>query len=262
MTAALKLEDVRVTYRGRRRGDDVDALSEINLTIDQGERVAVVGRSGAGKSTIAKLACGLSKPSSGSVSVFGTDLSQASRRETRHLRHRMHLVFQDPYQSLHPGLRVRDLVSEPLAIASRLDAASTAISAALSQVGLTPPEQFMDRTPTTLSGGQRQRVAIARALVARPQLILADEPTSMLDASLRATIAAMLLDLQAERNAAMVFITHDLALARQVADRIVVLSGGRVVEDRPTEDLLFDPEHPETRELLSAARHQSKEIWK
>jgi len=262
MTVAVKFDDVRVSYGPRRRSAGVDALTGIDLTIDRGERVAVVGRSGAGKSTIAKLACGLTKPSAGSVSAFGTDVGRASRRELRQLRHRMHLVFQDPYQSLHPGLSVAALVNEPLAIAAPPETSKSAVLDALSRVGLSPPSQFIDRAPATLSGGQRQRVAIARALVARPELILADEPTSMLDASLRATIANLLLELQAERNAALIFMTHDLALARQVANRIVVLSEGRIVEDRPTEELLDDPKHDETRKLLAAARQQPKEASK
>lgn len=262
MTTVVKFTDVRVSYGGRRRAASVDALIDINLEIVRGERVAVVGRSGAGKSSIAKLACGLIHPSSGSVSVFGAEMSETSRAEVRQLRHRMHLIFQDPYQSLHPGLRVGDLVKEPLAIAGDNRASRPEVVEALARVGLTPAEQFVDRRPATLSGGQRQRVAIARALVAKPELILADEPTSMLDASLRATIANMLLELQAEQDAALVFITHDLALARQVANRIVVLSEGRIVEDRPTEELLSEPEHPETRKLLRAARHEPKGISK
>ncbi|MDW3178279.1 MAG: ABC transporter ATP-binding protein [Acidimicrobiia bacterium] len=259
MTPAVNFTDVQVSYGGRRRRARVDALTDINLEIASGERVAVVGRSGAGKSTIAKLACGLTQPTSGSVRVFGTEMADTSRAELRRLRHRMHLIFQDPYQSLHPGLRVGEIVNEPIAIARGPRASGTHVFDALSRVGLTPAEQFAHRSPATLSGGQRQRVAIARALVAQPELILADEPTSMLDASLRATIANMLLELQAEGHAALIFITHDLALARQVADRIVVLSEGRIVEDRPTEDLLSEPEHPETRKLLAAARHEPKE---
>ena len=262
MTAALKFTGVRVSYGGRRRSASVDALTDIDLEIGHGERVAILGRSGAGKSTIARLACGLTQPSSGSVAVFGADIARASRSELRHLRHRMHLIFQDPYHSLHPGLRVDDIVKEPLAIAGNARTAEAMVPDALRRVGLTPPIQFAKRAPATLSGGQRQRVAIARALVAQPELILADEPTSMLDASLRATIANMLLELQAERNAALVFITHDLALARQVADRIVVLSEGTIVEDRPTEELLSEPEHPETRKLLAAARHEPKDMSK
>lgn len=262
MTALLQFDDVRVSYGASRRTTGVDALDGVSLTIESGERVAIVGRSGAGKSTIAKLACGLTKPSAGSVSVFGDDLALASRGELRRLRHRMHLVFQDPYQSLHPGMSVGGLVTEPLAIAGRRARSASVVADALESVGLTPAENFIERAPSTLSGGQRQRVAIARALVSRPELILADEPTSMLDASLRATIANLLLELQAEKDAALIFITHDLALARQVADRIVVLSEGQIVEDRPTEELLSEPEHPETRKLLAAARQQPLETSK
>lgn len=256
MTAALELRSAEVRYQGRRGSAAVVALREATLTVDRGERLAIVGRSGAGKSTIARLATGLVKPASGEAVSLGTNLGTANRRELRMLRQRIHLVFQDPYQSLHPGFTARHLAGEPLKIAG-VSAADRApqIEQALTEVGLTPPEHFLDRLPASLSGGQRQRVAIARALVAQPDLILADEPTSMLDASLRATIADLLLTLQAADNAALIFITHDLALARYVSDRIVVMANGEVVEDRPTEELLADPQHVETQRLLSAARH-------
>lgn len=259
MTVTLQLSDVDVRFsthrslmRRRAASDDVAALTGVSLTINAGERVALVGRSGTGKSTIARLACGLTVPSAGTVTALGVDIGTASGRELRALRRRMHLVFQDPYQSLHPGLRIRDIVGEPLRIDDRVD--EDAVRAALSAVGLTPAHHFMDRRPGSLSGGQRQRVAIARALVAQPKLILADEPTSMLDASLRATIADLLLELQQEQNAALLFVTHDLALARHVADRIIVLADGRVAEDAPTETLLADPQHEATQRLLTAAQ--------
>lgn len=251
--AALQLDRVSVRY------GSVGALTDVSMTIAAGERVAIVGRSGAGKSTIARLACGLASPASGRVATLGTELSALKRNELRALRQRLHLVFQDPYQSLHPGLGVRQLVGEPLAISGLPQAAQQElVDDALTRVGLAPPKRFLDRRVASLSGGQRQRVAIARALVAAPDLILADEPSSMLDASLRATIADLLLGLQDERGAALIFITHDLALARHVADRIIVLAKGTVAEDRPTEDLLADPEHPETRALLEAARHRPR----
>lgn len=255
VSPALELTDVSVRFGGRRSAA-VTALAGVTLSIDSGERVAIVGRSGAGKSTIARLACGLVPPTSGSVRSLGIDVGTTSRRELRTLRRRMHLIFQDPYQSLHPGMRIRNIVGEPIAIDGRSDDVTDVVARALTSVGLSPPAQFLTRVPGSLSGGQRQRVAIARALVAEPELILADEPTSMLDASLRATIANMLLELQRERGAALLFITHDLALARQVADRIIVLADGLVAEDRPTEQLLADPQHPETRQLLAAAKHQ------
>ncbi|MGH1493525.1 MAG: ABC transporter ATP-binding protein [Acidimicrobiales bacterium] len=252
--AALNLDGVSVRYGGRTQ---VAALNDVSVTIAAGERVAVVGRSGAGKSTIARLACGLVAPTEGRVATLGVDVTALKRRELRKLRQRLHLVFQDPYQSLHPGLGVKQLVGEPLAIAGASKAIQRdQINDALARVGLTPPEHFLDRRAASLSGGQRQRVAIARALVAAPELILADEPSSMLDASLRATIADLLLELQDLRGAALVFITHDLALARHVADRIIVLANGSVVEDGATEELLADAKHQETRALLKAARHQ------
>lgn len=253
---ALQLERVDVTYAATRRDRaDVSALSGVSLTIEDGERVAVVGRSGAGKSTIARLATGLVRPVHGSVSVLERDLATVSRRDLRQLRRRIQLVFQDPYDSLHPGMRVAELVAEPLAIAGVGRAERrTAAAAALEDLGLRPAAQYVDRVPSSLSGGQRQRVAIARTLVAKPELIVADEPASMLDASLRATVASQILAVSDRVGSTLVFITHDLALARHVADRIVVLHAGSVVEDGPTERVLADPGHPETRLLLDAAR--------
>ncbi len=256
MTPALELRSTDVRYEARRRSASVSALRDATLTVNRGERIAIVGRSGAGKSTIARLATGLVKPTGGTVLSLGADVATATRRELRALRRRIHLVFQDPYQSLHPAFTVRQLVAEPLMISGiRAAERDVQISGALTQVGLTPAEQFLERSPASLSGGQRQRVAIARALVSRPELILADEPTSMLDASLRATIADLLLTLQRADNAALLFITHDLALARYVSDRIVVMANGEIVEDRPTEELLADPGHDETQRLLAAVRH-------
>lgn len=256
--AALKIERVSVRF-GAPRQAEVAALSDVSITIAAGERVAIVGRSGAGKSTIARLACGLVSPADGKVTTLGVDMSAIKRRELRALRQRLHLVFQDPYQSLHPGLGVGQLVGEPLAIAGTSQAEQdNHINDALTRVGLTPAGRFLDRRVASLSGGQRQRVAIARALVAAPELILADEPSSMLDASLRVTIADLLLELQEQRDAALIFVTHDLALARHVAHRTIVLANGSVVEDRATEELLADPQHPETQALLTAARHQPR----
>ncbi len=252
---ALDLHDVTVTFRPRRGRAEVSALRGVSLRVERGERVALVGRSGAGKSTVVRLAAGLVPLDSGSLTVLGEDLSTAGSRQLRQVRRRFQVVFQDPYGSLHPGMRVRDLVAEPLAIAgaSRSDRHVAAI-AALDDLGLRPASQFLTRYPGSLSGGQRQRVAIARTLVARPELILADEPTSMLDASLRATVADQLLEVRSRLGATLVFITHDLALARHVADRIVVLREGRVVEDGPVDRILGAPTHDETKLLLAAAR--------
>ena len=257
MSAALELRGVDVVFRDRSGGSrETVALRQVDLTIEQGERVAIVGRSGAGKSTIARLAVGLVQPSAGSVAVLGEELGAMSRRQLRAVRRRMQIVFQDPYESLHPGFTVGQIVAEPLAIAgTRRTTREPLVRGALEELGLRPADQFIDRFPGSLSGGQRQRVAIARTLVARPELILADEPASMLDASLRATVAQQLLQVRESLNATLVFVTHDLALARHVADRVVVLGNGEIVEDGEIERVIAEPSHDETRLLLVSARH-------
>ena len=252
---ALRLDDVRVVYPGRRRGrPDVTALDGVSLEIGAGESVAIIGRSAAGKSTIARLALGLARPTSGSVELLGKGTAGLSRRHLSALRRRVQMVFQDPYESLHPNMTVAGLVGEPLAIAGRgRHERAARVAEALQLLGLVPVERFLNRHAGTLSGGQRQRVALARTLVASPQLIVADEPASMLDASLRATVAAHLLAVRETLGATLVFITHDISLARLVADRIVVLCEGRIVEDAPAVRLLTTPEHAETQALIDAA---------
>ena len=252
---ALRLNDVRVVYPGRRRGrPDVTALDGVSLEIGAGESVAIIGRSAAGKSTIARLALGLARPTSGSIELLGKGTAGLSRRDLSALRRRVQMVFQDPYESLHPNMTVAGLVGEPLAIAGtgRHERAAR-VAEALQLLGLVPVERFLNRHAGTLSGGQRQRVALARTLVASPELIVADEPASMLDASLRATVAAHLLAVRETLGATLVFITHDISLARLVADRIVVLREGRIVEDGPAVRLLTTPEHAETQALIDAA---------
>ncbi len=253
--SALALSDVSVVYPGRRRGHpNVTALDGVSLQVGIGESVAVIGRSAAGKSTMARLALGLVKPAAGSVELLGHPMSELSQRELRRLRRRVQLVFQDPYESLHPGMTVAALVGEPLAIAGvARHERGPRVAAALQQLGLVPVGGFLHRHAATLSGGQRQRVALARTLVAEPELIIADEPASMLDASLRATVAAHLLEVRETLGATLVFITHDIALARLVADRIVVLCDGRVVEDGSVDRILAAPVHAETRALIEAA---------
>ena len=254
---AVRIDDVWVTYRGRRRGDpDVAALKGVTLSVEAGESVAIIGRSAAGKSTLARLAVGLMTPTAGSVTLLGQATAAVSQRELRQLRRRIQMVFQDPYESLHPGMRAAALVGEPLKIKGiRRDERAERVSDALQQLGLAPAESYLERHAATLSGGQRQRVALARTLVAEPELIVADEPASMLDASLRATVAAQLLAVRAALESTLVFITHDISLARLVADRIVVIDDGRIVEDGPADRLVTAPVHPETRALIEAAAY-------
>ena len=256
--ALLVLDGVSKGYRRRsawsRSELTVAAVSDVSLWLDRGEIVGLVGQSGAGKSTLARLVLGLEAPDRGRVLFDGVDLATLSAGELRRARRRMHLVLQDPYQSLHPGMRIERLVAEPLAVAGEAkEHRAPRVLAALEEAGLTPGTDFVSRFPHELSGGQRQRVALARAVVGRPELIIADEPTSMLDASLRAEVLTLIASIRAVHGTAFVFVTHDLAMARYVADRIAVLQDGRLVEVGPTEQVLGDPHHEYTRTLLAAS---------
>lgn len=239
-------------------GGRTAGIEDVDLDVGAGETVGLVGGSGAGKSTVARAVAGLvpaDRVAAGRIALDGTDLLAARPRAARRLRHAVHLVFQDPYASLPPTLRVDAVVAEPLVIRrSCPDAEERAarVDAALEAVRLDPRHRRAH--PHQLSGGQRQRVALARALVTRPRLLLADEPTQMLDASLRVEMVDLLDELAAGSGAAVVHITHDLALAARTCARLVVLRAGRVVERGPTDVLLSRPAHPYTAELLAAAR--------
>lgn len=254
----LELRGVSKAFRRsvafRRDLPPVVAVDDMSASLEAGEILGLVGESGAGKSTVGRLVLGLDRPDRGEVLFEGTDLSRLSQRALRKTRQRMHLILQDPYQSLHPGLRVGSIVAEPLAIAGiGKDEQRTRVLAALEEVGLVPAERVARRFPHELSGGQRQRVAMARALVVCPRLAVADEPTSMLDASLRADMLELVLGMRDRLGTAFVFITHDLALARYVCDHIAVMHNGRVVEYGPTEALISAPQHEYTNSLLTAS---------
>ena len=256
--ALLSLTEVSKSYRRpaltRARQRAVPALTDVSLTVERAEILALVGESGAGKSTLTRLILGLEHPDVGQVRLDGADLAELSGSQLRAARRRMHLILQDPYQSLHPGMRVGRCVAEPLAIA-RVPRRSWAdrTASALEEVGLGPAGDISGRFPHELSGGQRQRVALARALVGRPELVVADEPTSMLDASLRADILDLITAIRDSHAMAFVVVTHDLAMARHVADRIAVLQQGRLVECADTEAIINNPSHPYTRTLLAAS---------
>lgn len=255
--SVLEVEGVTKRYvaRGRlRTAESVLALDDVSLSVDEGEIVAVVGESGAGKSTLAKLILGLERPDAGQVRFEGVDLGGLSPADLRRARQRMHLVLQDPYQSLHPGMRVDRLVAEPLRLrrTPRQERAD-AVRGALEQVSLRPAQAIGARYPHQLSGGQRQRVALARAVVGRPRLVIADEPTSMLDASICAGILELILDIRDRTGTAFVYITHDLAVARWVSDRMVVMRNGRVVEAGRSDDIVRTPQHEYTRLLMAAS---------
>ncbi len=254
----LELRDVSRTYaRDRRRrgqADEVHAARRVSLTIAAGETLALVGESGAGKSTIGQIVLGLQTPDTGEVHFDGANVTHLRGRARRRLRRRMQLILQDPYQSLHPGMRVDEAVAEPLAIAGvARDERHARVVDALDDVGLTPAERFLRRHPHELSGGQRQRVAMARAFVVRPSLVVADEPTSMLDASLRGEILALMASMGGRAGMSTLLITHDLAAARILADRVAVMRAGEIVEHGPIDRVLAAPAHHYTRVLLAAS---------
>ncbi len=226
----------------------------VSFCIAPGEILGLIGESGSGKTTVARAVLGLVRFATGSVRFEGREMLGLSERELRKVRRRLHLIFQDPYDSLHPGMRVREIVEEAMKIHGIGDRASreAAVSAALEEVGLTPSSRFTGRYPHQLSGGQRQRVAVARAMVLDPALVLADEPTSMLDLSLRSGILEILKRHRDTHGTGYLFITHDLALARHLCDRVAVMFGGRLVELGPTEAVVTTPLHPYTRMLLQA----------
>ena len=249
--AILSVENLGVAFRRRGRHDMFRALDGVSLSVAPGEMVAVVGGSGSGKTTLGRAVLGLAKTVEGSVRFGGIDPHNSSRAERQAFRLATQLVFQDPYSSLDPRMRVRDIVAQPLRHHPELSRAERRkrTEATLAEVGL---EAFADRYPHQMSGGQRQRVAIARAVVARPRFVVADEPVSALDVTIQAQVLQLFARLQADYGFACLFISHDLGVVEQIADRVLVMHGGKIVE-QGSRDLIFDrPAHPFTRELLAA----------
>jgi oligopeptide/dipeptide ABC transporter ATP-binding protein len=249
----LELRGVHVRL-GARGSPTARAVDGVDLAVRRGEIVALAGESGCGKTTLARTVLGLQRPTSGQVLVDGVALAH-SRAALRAWRRRVQLVPQDPAGSLNPRRTVYEAVAEGLRIhripaqAGRSEA--ELVAQALTRAGLRPPERFFARYPNELSGGQRQRVVIAGALALEPDVIVADEPVSSLDASVRGEILALLLRLRDELGLTVLVVTHDLGLAWNIADRLAVMYLGRIVEAGPTEEVLADPRHPYTRALLS-----------
>jgi oligopeptide/dipeptide ABC transporter ATP-binding protein len=232
----------------------VRAVDGVSFSIDRGEMLALVGESGCGKTTTAKAVLRLIDPVSGSIELNGRDITTVSQRGLRRLRRTMQMIYQDPYESLDPRFRVSQVVEEPLLIHGGHrdhDGRHRSVTGALARAELTPPELFLDRYPHELSGGQRQRVAVAASLVLDPDLLVADEPVSMLDVSVRAGILTLLDDLKRDNDMGVLMITHDLSTAAHFADRIAVMYLGRIVEEGPARTVIEDPQHPYAKALLS-----------
>ena len=252
----LAVSNVTKIYkaRGQGHGATVTAADDVSFTIEPGAAIGLVGASGSGKTTIAKLVTGTERPTSGTIRFGDIAVEKLRSGGLRDYRHRVQMVFQDPYGALNPLHKVEYTVMRPgqniLGMSAR-DATRRAHEL-LETVGLTPASQFASKLPHQLSGGQRQRVVIARALACDPDLIVADEPVSMLDVSLRAGVLTLLAKLRAERGLSLLYITHDLLSARVITDRILVLNGGRVVETGPTKHVLQHPADDYTKRLLDA----------
>ena len=247
----LSLRGVEVTYPPRRRNAlPARAVDGVDLDLRAGEIVALVGESGCGKTTLARAVLGLQDTSGGSTSFDGAPVpTDASGRKA--FRRQAQLVFQDPSGSLNPRQTVYDIVAEGLRIHGLRDREHDRVAETLARCGLRPPERFFLRYPHELSGGQRQRVVIAGAMVLQPSLLVADEPVSSLDASVRGEILQLLLGLSRERGMTILVVTHDLGLAWNIADRVAVMYLGRIVEVGTTEQILASPQHPYTKALLS-----------
>jgi oligopeptide/dipeptide ABC transporter ATP-binding protein len=252
----LEVRDLSVDFKVPKQGSllpaRLRAVSNVDLDIRRGEILGVVGESGCGKSTTGRAILQLLRPSHGTVTFDGTELTTLPKRRMRAMRRRMQMVFQDPYASLNPRMTIGELIEEPLLVHSDLDSTGRYRKAVetMRLVGLS--DQWHDRYPHEFSGGQRQRVGIARALVSGPEFIVADEPVSALDVSVQAQIVNLLEELQEELGLTMMFIAHDLAVVRHLCDRIAVMYLGTVVEVGGSEEIYLRPQHPYTKALLSA----------
>lgn len=263
-TAALEVDSLLVRYplpvplSGRirhRRDKGIVAVDGISMTVSEGETVALVGESGSGKTTIAHAILRIAPITAGTIRIRGIDITGASDRKLRPIRRRVQMLYQDPFDALNPRWRVRQLVEETVVIHGTTQSTTerhTLVERVLERVGLKPANAFATRFPHELSGGQLQRVAVGAALIVEPDLLVADEPVSMLDVSTRGGILSLLDELKREHGLALLMITHDLSTAAHFADRVAVLYQGRIVEEGTAADVILTPRHPYTQALVAA----------
>ncbi|MEM2129122.1 MAG: ABC transporter ATP-binding protein [Candidatus Bathyarchaeia archaeon] len=239
----------------RRKEFFVKAVDNISFSVKKKEIFGIAGESGSGKTTTGRVILRLIQPTSGKVFFNGKEILNLSESQFKPFRSKMQIIFQDPYESLNPRFTIYDIVAEPLKVQKKLTnegEIEKAVFDALESVKITPPEQFIFRYPHELSGGQRQRVAMARALVVNPEFIVADEPVSMLDVSIRAEVLNILTELKEKRGVSFLFITHDLALIRHICDSVAIMYLGKVMEMGSVEKVIREPLHPYTRALITA----------
>jgi peptide/nickel transport system ATP-binding protein len=253
----LEFRNVSKQYRirGGEGSKRLLAVDDVSFTLESGKTVALVGQSGSGKSTIAKLLMQLERPSGGRILLDDAPISRRGRG-LRDYRHQVQMVFQDPFASLNPYHSIAHHLARPLKLHGRGGTRSevdAGVARLLERVRLSPPEDYASKHPHELSGGQRQRVAIARALAPEPTMLIADEPVSMLDVSIRLGVLNLLAGLQREENLGVLYITHDLATARHFSDEILVMYRGRIVERGPADDVILHPHHEYTKLLAAAA---------
>src|SRR6267378_8218863 len=260
----LRIENLRKYYPLRKgffetllskNEQTVKAVDGVSFSVGKGEIFALAGESGSGKTTLGKVLLRLVSPSSGHVFFQGKDITKLSDRELKPLRREMQIIFQDPFESLNPRMIIKEIVAEPLRvqrIAKSEEEVEERVKQVLTEVEIVPPEEFLYRFPHELSGGQRQRVAVARAFILNPSFVVADEPVSMLDVSIRAEVVNLMIDMVKKSQASIIFISHDIALAKHIADRIAVLYLGKMMELGSALGVVDQPLHPYTQALISA----------
>ena len=263
--ALLKVENLKTYFPVRknlvefilsRKMEYVRAVDDVSFNVGVGDILGVVGESGCGKSTLGRTILRLIEPTAGKIYYEGIDVTSLKKKEMRKLRRKMQMIFQDPHGSLNPRRTVADILRQSVRIHRLADGKAeedAMIKTSLEEVGLRPAEEFWRRYPILLSGGQRQRVGIGRILILQPKLVVADEPISMLDVSVRMGIVELLAHLREKFGISLIYITHDLATARYICDRIAIMYLGKIVEIAPTEDLLKAPLHPYAKALIAAA---------
>jgi len=263
--AILKVENLKTyfpvrrslikTVFSRQKREYVRAVDDISFNVGEGDILGIVGESGCGKSTMGRTILRLVEPTAGKIYYEDVDITSLSRGKMRKMRRKMQMIFQDPHGSLNPRRTVADILRQSVRIHRLADGKAeedAMIKNTLEEVGLKPPEEFWDRYPVLLSGGQRQRVGVGRILILQPKLVVADEPISMLDVSVRMGIVELLSQLREKFGISLIYITHDLATARYICDKIAIMYLGKIVEIAPTEDLLKTPLHPYSQALIAA----------